>query len=218
MKRLVCGMKLISFLLLLASGMSLTACDNDDNTVGKENLQALVSGKFFVGAETGKWLKKSGDNLLEVENLNLGGTGPIITGSFWFTDEMRLLVPAVISESAIIETSLDFKWRQYLYDKGEEIHLFVETDYRYDPSTGRFSTENLSLVREKNGSSYYIERISGKDLTIRIEFKDPFQDDIAGFRLAYKESLSPTLRPYFQYKVFNSNDEAIAYVKKLLGE
>lgn len=213
------SLKDIKRLLLFAyCGILFIACGNDDKTVGQEELKATVSGKYFLGAEEGTWLKKSGNNLYEIADPYLAGTGPVITGTFWFTDENTLLTPAILSESAMIETSLDFKWRQYLYERGEKITLFVKSNYRYDPSTGRFSTDNQSLVREKGGSSYYIEGISGKEFTLRIEFKEPIHEDLGGFRNTYKENLSPDLRPDSPYKVFDSNEEAIAYVKKILGE
>lgn len=162
------SLKDIKRLLLFAyCGILFIACGNDDKTVGQEELKATVSGKYFLGAEEGTWLKKSGNNLYEIADPYLAGTGPVITGTFWFTDENTLLTPAILSESAMIETSLDFKWRQYLYERGEKITLFVKSNYRYDPSTGRFSTDNQSLVREKGGSSYYIEGISGKEFTLR---------------------------------------------------
>lgn len=209
----------IRHLLLLAfCGLSLIACDNDDNAAGQEEFKNFVSGKYFAAQETGTWLKISGDDLSEIDDLFLAGTGPIITGVFWFTDENTLLTPAVIDESAIMPTSLDFKWRQYLNEKGENITLFVKSNYRYAPSTKRFSTDNQSLVREKGGSLYYIEGISGKEFTMRIEFKKPMNEEVGGYRITCKESLSPDLRPDSPYKVFNSNDEAIAYVEGILKE
>lgn len=207
----------ITLCIILLSSFCLS-CGNDDKTEGQEELNAFVSGKYFSGASAGIWLRQTEDGLQEIADPYLAGTGPVITGTFWFTDENTLLTPAILSESAMIETSLDFKWRQYLYERGEKITLFVKSNYRYDPSTRRFSTDNQSLVREKGGSSYYIEGISGKEFTMRIEFKEPLHYDMGGFRNTYKENLSPDLRPDSPYKVFDSNEEAIAYVKKLLGE
>ncbi len=212
-------LKKIKQLLLLAfSGIMFIACDNDDKTVGQEEMNAFLRGKYFSGMPTGTWLQQSGDGLIETEDLFVGGSGPVITGNFWFTDENMLLVPAIIDESAPIETSLDFKWREYLHERGEKLTLFVRSNYRYDPATGRFSTDNQSLVREKGGSSYYIEDISEKGFTLRIEFKEPVHHDLGGYRITCEESLSPDLHPDFPYKVFDSNEAAIAYVKDLLGE
>lgn len=213
------NIKGIKCLLFFAYCSSLfIACGNDDKTERQEELKGFMSGKYFLGTEEGTWLKKSGNDLYEIADPYLGGSGPVITGTFWFTDENTLLTPAVLSESAIIETSLDFKWEQYLHETGEKITLLVKSNYRYDPLTGRFSTDNQSLVREKGGSSYYVERISGKDFTMRIEFKEPIHEDLVDFRVTYKEYLSPDRRPDPHYKIFDSNDEAITYVKKLLGE
>lgn len=204
-----------SYVILLCSFC--LSCDNDDKTVGQEEFNTFVNGKYFDSIDAGIWLRQTEVGLQEI-NDQLDGTGPVITGMFWFTDGNTFLTPAVIDESAIMETSLDFKWRQYLHERGEEITLFVRSNYRYDPLTGRLSTDNQSLVREKGGSSYYIEGISGKGFTLRIEFKEPLHYDMGGFRNTYKENLSPDLRPDSPYKVFDSNEEAIAYVKKLLGE
>ena len=155
-----------SYVILLCSFC--LSCDNDDKTVGQEEFNTFVNGKYFDSIDAGIWLRQTEVGLQEI-NDQLDGTGPVITGMFWFTDGNTLLTPAVIDESAIMETSLDFKWRQYLHERGEEITLFVRSNYRYDP-------------------------------------------------LTYKVNLSPDLRPDSPYKVFDSNEEAIAYVKKLLGE
>ena len=212
-------LKSIRYLFLAAlCGLLIGACDNDDEPMSQEAFKAFVSGKYFRAIKDGGgWLQKSGDELHERPDAVIDGTGPIMNSTFWFTDENTLLTSAVLDESAIMPSSLDFQWREYLYKKGEEIILFVRSNYRYDASTGRFSTDNQSLIREKRGSAYYIERISDKDFTMRIEFKEPMLDDIAGYRITCKEYLLPGLHPEFPaYKVFDSNDEAIAYVKSLL--
>ncbi len=148
----------------------------------------------------------------------MDGMGPMMTNEFWFTDDNILITNAVIDESAPIETSLSFRWGEYLYEKGEELTLFVRSNYRYDPSTGRFSTDNQSLVREKAGSAYYIERTTGNEITLLIEFKEPAYEDLVGLRITCQEYLLPDLRPDFHYKIFDSTEEAIAYVKERLEE
>ena len=75
-------------------------------------------------------------------------------------------------------------------------------------------TKSPDFLRKFNRSTleviYYIEGISGKGFTLRIEFKEPLHYDMGGFRNTYKENLSPDLRPDSPYKVFDSNEEAIA--------
>lgn len=70
------SLKDIKRLLLFAyCGILFIACGNDDKTVGQEELKATVSGKYFLGAEEGTWLKKSGNNLYEIADPYLAGTG-----------------------------------------------------------------------------------------------------------------------------------------------
>ncbi|MDD2954176.1 MAG: hypothetical protein PHC95_13620 [Parabacteroides sp.] len=198
--------------ILLLTGLS---CGDSDSPAGNE-FQASISGKYFI-SEGGNWLTKTETGWQEMNDAIDGIR--ICTGTFWFLDENTLLIPAIISETTYPPESLSSKWSQYLSKKGEELNLFIKSGYRYDPATGLLSTDKQILYREKNGCRYYIENINDKVFSMRCEFNESLQGHKEkGYRTTGKESLSPDLRPDSPYKVFDSNDEAITYVKNLLGE
>lgn len=211
-------MKSITYLTLCMMVLSLCniSCSNDNEKImPEEEFRSFVSGKYF-NISDGYWLKQIGSGLQESDE-TIDGLGPITTSTFWFIDGNTLLIPTIL-DGDVGENSLRFRWNLYLNQKGEDIMLFVKSEFKYDSSTGQFSTNDQSLVREKSGNSYYIEKMADKEFTMRIEFNNPVQAEIVGYRSYNKEEISPDLRPNYPYKVFDSNDEAMAYVKEMLGE
>lgn len=188
---------------------------SEDEPVSLEVFQKTVCGKYFT-KESGKWLAQTENGLQELEVGD--GVGSIATGCFWFLDENTLLVPALLSYRPSELDELVSKWRWYLYEKGEELVLFVKSGFHYDLSSGRLSTDKQVLFGEKEGNLYSIEQISDKQIVLRTDFCEPRFHDRVGYRFICKERLSPDLSPDFPYKVFDSNEEAIAYVKEVLGE
>ncbi len=189
---------------------------SEDEPVSCEEFQAIVKGNYFVG-KTGVWLVQTENGFQELD-ITIDGLGPVMTGSFWFLDENTVLTQAVLSTKAPGVDELVSKWGWYLHERGEELELLVKSKYQYDSVTGRFSTDNQSLVGEKEGNLYFVEKISDKELVMRSEFAGPVYHDVSGLRHTLVKGLSPNLCPNFPYKVFYSNEEAIAYVKEVLGE
>ena len=63
----------------------------------RKKFNTFVNGKYFDSIDAGIWLRQTEVGLQEI-NDQLDGTGPVITGMFWFTDGNTLLTPAVIDE------------------------------------------------------------------------------------------------------------------------
>lgn len=205
-------------LLVIGCGLLLAACGNDDEGITQEKFQASISGKLFINPiEDGYWLKQTDSGLQKSEEFP-SGTGPICTGFFWFIDESTLYTPATLDMSSPMPNTLTARWNRYLNERGERLTLLVKSSYRYDPSTGMLSTDNQSLIREDTGSRYYIEDIQDKEIRIRIDFNEPICELVSRVYFL-RENLTPDLQADFPpYKVFASNQEAIAYAEERLLE
>lgn len=208
-------MKHIYYLISTIILLSCFSCSDDEVIPSTNDFQTFVSGKYFY-TDKNVWLKQTENGWQEYDVTIDTKYKAADGGVFWFTDGNTLLTPAVLGEGTVVDDNdLRSKWAWYLYEKGEELALFVKSTFRYDPATGSFSTDNLAFSKE--GYAYYIEQASDKKITMRVEFVEPVWD-FNGLRKTLQEELSPDLHPNFPYKVFNSNDEAIAYVKEVLGE
>ncbi len=101
-----------SYVILLCSFC--LSCDNDDKTVGQEEFNTFVNGKYFDSIDAGIWLRQTEVGLQEI-NDQLDGTGPVITGMFWFTDGNTLLTRR-------LSTSLR-SWRPASISNGGNIYM-----------------------------------------------------------------------------------------------
>ncbi len=212
------NMQIIKYVFFVICSSLLFAACGEEEELDQEDFIAAVSGKYlermvFYG------LKYTDEGWQEMDELPSGiplGSLPIL----WFVDRDTVLTYATLDDeihSAIPgDNSLSSRWSRYLLEKGENLTLFVRSGFGYDPLTGRFLLDNLSEGQEQG--EYYIEKASGKEVTLKIELNEPVTQDIVGYRNIYQEQLSPDLRPDSPYMVFDSNEEAIAYVREVLGE
>lgn len=210
-------MKRLFYWLIPICGFLFAACEEEER-MDQEDFIAAVRG-CYMERTVFHGLESLDEGWQEMDELPSGiplGYLPVL----WFVDRDTVLVRAMFcneTQSAMPDdNSLSTRWSRYLLKQGKDLSLFVKYSFNYDPLTGRFSLDNLS--NEIDEGECYIENVLGKEIVMRIELKEPVTRDIAGYRNVYQEQLSPDLHPNSPYKVFNSNEEAIAYVKEVLGE
>ena len=136
--------------------------------------------------------------------------------SFWFDDDLMYCTP-----------QMDFTTYQQWHEFSEthEVEVFVRSGYKYNPENGILTTVNEILPAEKWGISYQMglsKYGSNELLGLDIKLNEPLFSDINNEAKYYRiymfyERVSRNYPFDTELKVFDTNKEAVAYAKELMG-
>lgn len=202
------------FLIIFFSSL-FCACSDGDKELSQDEFSAITDGRYFE-RETDLFLEKEGDRWVEAELPPAGlSVHTYSSPFFWFKEEM-LYMDCALKEYYDL-------WREYLIDKQQEvIPLFVRSGFQYDPKTGELTTHKQTMSGEGKEARFYVEAVSSEQLVIRIEYSKYSYDRVSGMRIYYNIYLAPDLNAGIPFdpatQVFDSNEEAIDYVKQVIGE
>jgi hypothetical protein len=189
---------LFVFLLMVC----FSSCSKDEELPDEAEFETIVSGVFYKVVNT-QLLEKSGDKWKN-SDVNIDG-GPLGISEFiWFYNGKVITV--------MNAGGYDFnqEWRKC----PRYIELYVASDYHYDSVTGEITTVMKILGEEDGGDRFFVEHVNGQEMTLRTEF-EKLLFDTSGVRESFIATPSPQKE---SYKIFNSNEDAIAYARKVMEE
>lgn len=200
--------KLFKYLMLsMFSLVFFCTCDKDDELSG-EKFQVTMENRFFSIKTSKTFTKKDGSTEIMQEGKSYLADSP---STIWFHDN-KLYIPIQISS----KDSLWQKWNAYKLEKGlENILLLVGHKYTYESSGNGLTTQDQLLVHEQLGGRFYLKTDGDKLLHATILYPDDIADDDTIFPKSdfyYQEELSPDKNVSLEYHVFDSDEEAIAYI------
>lgn len=193
-----------AFYLLLGLLLTLSACDKEDTSVPID-FSGTVNGIYYEGQQF-TFLEKDGDKWIEVKE------DPILPG-FKFYSSSLWFDSGALTASAIIP--FDTEWIQYLDQTGKEIDLYIRSPFKYDTATGKLSTDRQILDSENEGNSFFVEKATDRQLTLRVECAQAI-GDLWGYRIIYQAVTPPNTHK--EYEVFDSNEEVKDYIIALIGK
>lgn len=198
------------FKYLMLSMFSLVffcTCDKDDKLSGEE-FRVTMENRFFSIKTSKTFTKKDGSTEIMQEGKSYLADSP---STIWFHDS-KLYIPIQISS----KDTLWQKWNAYQREKGlGNILLLVGHKYMYEsPGNGLITPDQL-LVHEQLGGRFYLKTDGDNLLHATILYPDDIADDDTIFpksEFYYQEELSPDKNVSLEYHVYDSDEEAIAYI------
>lgn len=197
---------------LLCIALSVVSCNDDKDALpsSKTDFEQMVNGVYYQYTGV-SYLQKEGEKWVETPYYpfvgDMANSLRKLDSFIWFKDG------EIIGKADLGSQALDSAWNA----SEAETKLYVSSSFRYDANTGELASDKQILPFEKAGSHNYIENVTNKDLTIRREMPQTDQR-IYAFREHFSVYLSPDLSAAQTYRIFDSNEEAIAYAKKVLEE
>lgn len=198
------------FKYLMLSMFSLVffcTCDKDDELSGEEFRVTMVN-RFFSIKTSKTFTKKDGSTEIMQEGKSYLADSP---STIWFHDS-KLYIPIQISS----KDTLWQKWNAYQREKGlGNILLLVGHKYMYESQGNGLITPDQLLVHEQLGGRFYLKTDGDNLLHATILYPDDIADDDTIFpksEFYYQEELSPDKNVSLEYHVYDSDEEAIAYI------
>ena len=195
------------FKYLMLSMFSLVffcTCDKDDELSGEE-FRVTMENRFF---SIKTFTKKDGSTEIMQEGKSYLADSP---STIWFHDS-KLYIPIQISS----KDTLWQKWNAYQREKGlGNILLLVGHKYMYESQGNGLITPDQLLVHEQLGGRFYLKTDGDNLLHATILYPDDIADDDTIFpksEFYYQEELSPDKNVSLEYHVYDSDEEAIAYI------
>ena len=198
------------FKYLMLSMFSLVffcTCDKDDKLSGEE-FRVTMENRFFSIKTSKTFTKKDGSTEIMQEGKSYLADSP---STIWFHDS-KLYIPIQISS----KDTLWQKWNAYQREKGlGNILLLVGHKYMYESQGNGLITRDQLLVHEQLGGRFYLKTDGDNLLHATILYPDDIADDDTIFpksEFYYQEELSPDKNVSLEYHVYDSDEEAIAYI------
>ena len=198
------------FKYLMLSMFSLVffcTCDKDDELSGEE-FRVKMENRFFSIKTSKTFTKKDGSTEIMQEGKSYLADSP---STIWFHDS-KLYIPIQISS----KDTLWQKWNAYQREKGlGNILLLVGHKYMYESQGNGLITPDQLLVHEQLGGRFYLKTDGDNLLHATILYPDDIADDDTIFpksEFYYQEELSPDKNVSLGYHVYDSDEEAIAYI------
>ena len=198
------------FKYLMLSMFSLVffcTCDKDDKLSGEE-FRVTMENRFFSIKTSKTFTKKDGSTEIMQEGKSYLADSP---STIWFHDS-KLYIPIQISS----KDTLWQKWNAYQREKGlGNILLLVGHKYMYESQGNGLITPDQLLVHEQLGGRFYLKTDGDNLLHATILYQDDIADDDTIFpksEFYYQEELSPDKNVSLEYHVYDSDEEAIAYI------
>lgn len=198
------------FKYLMLSMFSLVffcTCDKDDELSGEE-FRVTMENRFFSIKTSKTFTKKDGSTEIMQEGKSYLADSP---STIWFHDS-KLYIPIQISS----KDTLWQKWNAYQREKGlGNILLLVGHKYMYESQGNGLITPDQLLVHEQLGGRFYLKTDGDNLLHATILYPDDIADDDTIFpksEVYYQEELSPDKNVSLEYHVYDSDEEAIAYI------
>ena len=198
------------FKYLMLSMFSLVffcTCDKDDELSGEE-FRVTMENRFFSIKTSKTFTKKDGSTEIMQEGKSYLADSP---STIWFHDS-KLYIPIQISS----KDTLWQKWNAYQREKGlGNILLLVGHKYMYESQGNGLITPDQLLVHEQLGGRFYLKTDGDNLLHATILYPDDIADDDTIFpksEFYYQEELSPDKNVSLEYYVYDSDEEAIAYI------
>ena len=198
------------FKYLMLSMFSLVffcTCDKDDKLSGEE-FRVTMENRFFSIKTSKTFTKKDGSTEIMQEGKSYLADSP---STIWFHDS-KLYIPIQISS----KDTLWQKWNAYQREKGlGNILLLVGHKYMYESQGNGLITPDQLLVHEQLGGRFYLKTDGDTLLHATILYPDDIADDDTIFpksEFYYQEELSPDKNVSLEYHVYDSDEEAIAYI------
>ena len=198
------------FKYLMLSMFSLVffcTCDKDDELSGEE-FRVTMENRFFSIKTSKTFTKKDGSTEIMQEGKSYLADSP---STIWFHDS-KLYIPIQISS----KDTLWQKWNAYQREKGlGNILLLVGHKYMYESQGNGLITPDQLLVHEQLGGRFYLKTDGDNLLHETILYPDDIADDDTIFpksEFYYQEELSPDKNVSLEYHVYDSDEEAIAYI------
>ncbi len=198
------------FKYLMLSMLSLVffcTCDKDDEMSGEE-FRVTMENRFFSIKTSKTFTKKDGSTEIMQEGKSYLADSP---STIWFHDS-KLYIPIQISS----KDTLWQKWNAYKREKGlGNILLLVGHKYMYESQGNGLITPDQLLVHEQLGGRFYLKTDGDNLLHATILYPDGIADDDTIFpksEFYYQEELSPDKNVSLEYHVYDSDEEAIAYI------
>lgn len=198
------------FKYLMLSMFSLVffcTCDKDDELSGEE-FRVTMENRFFSIKTSKAFTKKDGSTEIMQEGKSYLADSP---STIWFHDS-KLYIPIQISS----KDTLWQKWNAYQREKGlGNILLLVGHKYMYESQGNGLITPDQLLVHEQLGGRFYLKTDGDNLLHATILYPDDIADDDTIFpksEFYYQEELSPDKNVSLEYHVYDSDEEAIAYI------
>ena len=198
------------FKYLMLSMFSLVffcTCDKDDELSGEE-FRVTMENRFFSIKTSKTFTKKDGSTEIMQEGKSYLADSP---STIWFHDS-KLYIPIQISS----KDTLWQKWNAYQREKGlGNILLLVGHKYMYESQGNGLITPDQLLVHEQLGGRFYLKTDGDNLLHATILYPDDIADDDTIFpksEIYYQEELSPDKNVSLEYHVYDSDEEAIAYI------
>ena len=198
------------FKYLMLSMFSLVffcTCDKDDKLSGEE-FRVTMENRFFSIKTSKTFTKKDGSTEIMQEGKSYLADSP---STIWFHDS-KLYIPIQISS----KDTLWQKWNAYQREKGlGNILLLVGHQYMYESQGNGLITPDQLLVHEQLGGRFYLKTDGDNLLHATILYPDDIADDDTIFpksEFYYQEELSPDKNVSLEYHVYDSDEEAIAYI------
>lgn len=141
--------------------------------------------------------------------------------ALWFHDSELLCTPVL--------GDLYENWVKYQYEKDNK-YVFVRSGYRYDPATGRLTTDKRVFAEEQAGETLYVTEYSTEGIVMRVAFNKPMNEE--DYYPSYAPVFPSTFKEYAAaemswkretkkipaYVIFDTNEEAITYIKELIKD
>lgn len=198
------------FKYLMLSMFSLVffcTCDKDDELSGEE-FRVTMENRFFSIKTSKTFTKKDGSTEIMQEGKSYLADSP---STIWSHDS-KLYIPIQISS----KDTLWQKWNAYQREKGlGNILLLVGHKYMYESQGNGLITPDQLLVHEQLGGRFYLKTDGDNLLHATILYPDDIADDDTIFpksEFYYQEELSPDKNVSLEYHVYDSDEEAIAYI------
>lgn len=198
------------FKYLMLSMFSLVffcTCDKDDELSGEE-FRVTMENRFFSIKTSKTFTKKDGSTEIMQEGKSYLADSP---STIWFHDS-KLYIPIQISS----KDTLWQKWNAYQREKElGNILLLVGHKYMYESQGNGLITPDQLLVHEQLGGRFYLKTDGDNLLHATILYPDDIADDDTIFpksEFYYQEELSPDKNVSLEYHVYDSDEEAIAYI------
>ena len=181
--------------------------DKDDELSGEE-FRVTMENRFFSIKTSKTFTKKDGSTEIMQEGKSYLADSP---STIWFHDS-KLYIPIQISS----KDTLWQKWNAYQREKGlGNILLLVGHKYMYESQGNGLITPDQLLVHEQLGGRFYLKTDGDNLLHATILYPDDIADDDTIFpksEFYYQEELSPDKNVSLEYHVYDSDEEAIAYI------
>ena len=198
------------FKYLMLSMFSLVffcTCDKDDELSGEE-FRVTMENRFFSIKTSKTFTKKDGSTEIMQEGKSYLADSP---STIWFHDSKLYIPIQISSKDTLSSAASDVYKRQGLGN----ILLLVGHKYMYESQGNGLITPDQLLVHEQLGGRFYLKTDGDNLLHATILYPDDIADDDTIFpksEFYYQEELSPDKNVSLEYHVYDSDEEAIAYI------